>query len=305
LLSRVQRLIDAIRDGDDALVEDAVLRLSRSRRWLAPLALAVGAFVMLFEALRLIVTNWRLTLIQVLPAMWIWVALLDLKAHALHGRSFHALRGPIVIPLVLLVTAITMASFFLNAVFAFAIANPGRPEIRPGFERAKDHLRVILASGGIVGLCLGLVTIVVTRWGRPWFGISLSIVIGVMMICYVAVPSRLIGVKPAASRRDKLAASAVSGALGTAVCTPPYVLARVGILMLGSRALLIPGIFIIAVGFLLQAGATGAIKAIKMSASLLGGGAAAVGTAAPEEESEPLPAHASADGSAAEGDAGG
>jgi hypothetical protein len=61
---------------------------------------------------------------------------------------------------------------------------------------------------------LGLSTMVVTRWGRPWFAISLSVVVGVMMVCYVAVPSRLIGVKPTASRRDKLIASVVGGQCG-------------------------------------------------------------------------------------------
>ena len=40
--------------------------------------------------------------------------------------------------------------------------------------------------------------------------------------------------------------------------------------MLGSKALLIPGIVLIAVGVTLQAGATGAVRAIKMSASLTG-----------------------------------
>jgi hypothetical protein len=81
----------------------------------------------------------------------------------------------------------------------------------------------------------------------------------------------LIGVTPTHSRKDKLAASAVSGALGAAVCTPPYVLGRVGILMLGSRALFIPGIVMLAIGLTLEAGATGAVKAIKMSAKLVAG----------------------------------
>ena len=91
-----------------------------------------------------------------------------------------------------------------------------------------------------------------------------------MMVCYVAVPSRLIGVKPNQSRRDKLATTVVGGVLGVTVCTPPYILGRVGLLMLGSRALLIPGIVLIALGVTLQAGATGAVRAIKMSASLTG-----------------------------------
>ncbi len=282
MVSRLRELVAAIRDGDEAMVEAAVLRVSRSRRWLAPLALAVGALEMLFEGVKLVFSNWRLTVVQILPAMWIWLAMLDLKAHALHGRSFHALRGPIVIPLVVLVAAITAAAFFLNAVFAFAIARAGPPEVRAGFAGARRHLRVVLGWGAVVGLLLGLSTIVVTRWGSPWFGLSLGVVIGLLMVCYVAVPSSLIGVsKPAISRRDKLTASALSGALGAAVSTPPYALGRIGILMLGSHALFIPGIFVVAVGFTLQAGATGAVKAVKLSAHLLAGAASAGGASTP------------------------
>jgi len=220
-MSRLRELVAAIRDGDEAMVEAAVLRMSRSRRWLAPLALAVGALEMLFEGVKLVFSNWRLTLVQVLPAMWIWLAMVDLKAHVLHGKSFHALSGPIVIPLVALIAAITAAAFFLNAVFAFAIARTGPPEVRASFAGARRHLPVVLGSGAAVGLLLGLSTIVVTRWGRPWFTLSLGVVIGLLMVCYVAVPSSLIGIKPTISRRDKLTASAVSGALGAAVSTPP------------------------------------------------------------------------------------
>jgi hypothetical protein len=95
-----------------------------------------------------------------------------------------------------------------------------------------------------------------------------------MMVCYVAVPSRLIGVKTSQSRRDKLTTTVVSSALGVTVCAPPHILGRVGLLMLGSSALLIPGIIFIAIGVTLQAGATGAVRAIKLSASLTGTGEA-------------------------------
>ena len=269
--ARVGELVRAIRDSDEAAVQDAVVRLSRSRRYFAPVALAVGAIAMLFEGVKLLFTNWRLTLIQLLPAMWIWVAMLDLKAHVLHGKSFTVLRGPVTIPLVLAVAAITAASFFLNAVFAFAIAKPGAPQIRPAARQARSHLTVILAWGGTVGLGLGLSTIIVTRWGLWWFAISLSIVIGVMMVCYVAVPARLIGMKTTHSRRDKLTATAVGGAIGAVVCAPGYVLGRIGILMLGSSALLIPGIIVLAIGLTLEAGTTSAVKAVKMSAKLVSG----------------------------------
>ena len=271
LSSRVGALVRAIEDSDPARIEEAVLRLSRSRRVFSPLVFAVGAFALLFDGLRLIVSNWRLTLVQVLPAIWIWVAMLDLKLHVLHGHSLNVLRGPILAPIILAIVAITAASFFLNAVFAFAISRPGAPEIRPAVAQARRHLTPILVSGAIVGLLLALSTTVVTRWGRPWFTLSLGVVVGMMMVSYVAVPARLIGAKPAQSRRERLTTSVVSSALGATVCAPPYLLGRLGLLMLGSSVLLIPGIVFIALGVTLQAGATGAVRAIKMSASLTGG----------------------------------
>ena len=142
LAAVLARFIVALRDNDESQVEAAVLQLSRSRPWLTPLALATGAFAMLFDGVRLLFTNWRLTLIQVLPAMWIWAAMIDLKAHLLHGKSFDVLRGPALIPVVLAIVAITAVSFYLNAVFAFAIVQPGKPMIRPLFPR----LERILAS---------------------------------------------------------------------------------------------------------------------------------------------------------------
>jgi predicted membrane protein len=58
-----------------------------------------------------------------------------------------------------------------------------------------QHLRPIMVSGALVGVLLALST-VVARSGRPWFMISLGIVVGTMLVGYVAAPARLIGVKP-------------------------------------------------------------------------------------------------------------
>jgi hypothetical protein len=99
--------------------------------------------------------------------------------------------------------------------------------------------------------------------------VVLGIVVGVMMVAYVAVPSRLIGAKPTRSRRDKLAATAVGGVLGVVVAAPSYVFGRVGLLMLGSPVLLLVGVVLICVAVVLQLGTTGAVKVVKMSAKLL------------------------------------
>jgi hypothetical protein len=262
-----------VRDGDEAEIRRAVEELSRRHRLLAPLALMVGGVALLFGGVRILLSNWRLTVIQIPPAMWIWAAMYDLRAHLLHDRTWDAIRGPIVIPLIALVTAITIGCFFLNAVFGFAISQEGRPEVRPAIVDARRHWRTIAATGGVVGLALGLTVTVLTRADPPWFSLCLSVVIGVMMIAYVAVPARLIGVRQGGSVRDRISASVVGSALGAVVSTPAYILGRIGLLMLGSPILRFPGLLIFLLGFTLQAGATSAVKAVKMGAKL-GRGAA-------------------------------
>ena len=69
-------------------------------------------------------------------------------------RAAKGARGPILIPIVLAITAITAASFFLNALFEFAIVRSGVPKIRPAFAQARSHLPVILGSGTVVGVML-------------------------------------------------------------------------------------------------------------------------------------------------------
>src|SRR5262249_22610587 len=165
-----------------------------------------------------------------------------LKAHVFRGQGFESWHGPITVVLVAAITLVTAACFYLNAVFAFAISQPGEPQIRPAFSRAGRHLGVVLGIGLTVGVALGMSVIVVPRWGLFWFAIALGIVVGVMMLTYVTIPARIVGIKPTGSRRDKMAAAAIGGTLGAIICTPPYVLGRVGILLLGSNVLFVLGI---------------------------------------------------------------
>jgi hypothetical protein len=222
--------------------------------------------------LRTLFINWRLTLIQVLPAMWIWVVMMDLKAHVLHGKGFHIFRNPAVAAGVIAVIAvITAASFYLNAVFAFAIARKGPPQIRPAYALARRHLRTILGWGLAVGVLTGFSAIVVDRWGQFWFAFSLGIMAGVLMFTYVAIPSRLLGLQASQSRRDKISAAAVGGAIGAIICSPPYILGRIAILMIGSHTFFYLAILILAIAVVLQTGATSAVKAVKMSAKIVAG----------------------------------
>jgi len=273
---RLRQLIVAIREGDEQRVEEAVLQFSRTRRIFAPLALVVGAFVMLFSGLRLLVTNWRLMLVQILPAMLIWAVTLDLKAHVLRGRQFHLISGPVVLLVFAAVVLVTTAAFFLNAAFAFAISRPGPPQVAAGFHQARGHPAVVWWGAGS-GVALAVAAVLAPRWGIGWFTVLLGTVLGIMMVCYVAVPARIVGVRAAKtansaqSGRDKLAAAAVSGAFGAVLCAPPYVIARTGIVLLGSHDRFGLGVALLVLGLILQAGVTGAVKAVKVSAKLLTG----------------------------------
>ena len=63
----------------------------------------------------------------------------------------------------------------------------------------------------------------------------------------------------------------MTGLFGAIVCTPPYAIARGGLYLLGSSTTFPLGVALLVIGLMLEAGATGAVKAIKVSAKLLAG----------------------------------
>ncbi len=272
MTGRWSRLVSAIRNSDDEAVEAVLVDLSSRNRLMAPLSLLVGAFAMLFQGIRLLFTNWRLTLIQILPAMLIWAAMLDLKIHLLKGKSFTVLRGPVLVPLVVAIAALTAAAYFLNGVFAFSVSGAsGAEELRVAAAQARRHLRPILGWGFAIGVALGIATTVSPRWGRGWFALILGIVTALMMITYVTVPATMVGIRTERSRRDQITTTAVSGAMSAVVCSPPYLLGRFGIVLLGSGNLFVVGLLMLIIAVPLQTGAVAATKAVKFSTRLLAG----------------------------------
>ncbi len=151
---RISSLVRAINQADEAKIEEAVIRLSESRRIFRPLVFAVSAFALLFDSLRMLINNWRLLLLQLLPAIWIWLAMAILKGYVLYDQDLDEIYGLQIVPVFLVVIAGTVASFFLNATFAFAIMRPGAA-IRPAFAEARTHLREIVRFRLRGGLPLG------------------------------------------------------------------------------------------------------------------------------------------------------
>ena len=172
LVATVVNLVNLIRASDEAAVENAVLALSQQSRWLAPLAFLVGAFAMLFQGVKLLVTNWRLTLVVIVPAMWIWAAMLDLKVHVLHGKDFHIPPRPRPHPPRYRHHGDHRGQLLPERGLRLRhLRRHGPPQIRPAFAKANAHLKTIVAWGGAIGLALSFSTLISSRGatsGSPW-----------------------------------------------------------------------------------------------------------------------------------------
>ena len=83
----------------------------------------------------MLVTNWRLMLVQVLPAFWLWAVTVDLKAHVLRGKEYDIIRGPAVLVVLAAVVLITIAAFYLNGVFASPSPSPAPRTCEPASAR--------------------------------------------------------------------------------------------------------------------------------------------------------------------------
>ena len=265
LWQSIGRLAGAIRDADEGEVESALQQLGRSRRLFAPLGYVAGGFALLVDGIKLL-------FIELAPdADRDPAGRLDL-GHVLGPEGPHAartivhlVRGPLALAIAAVVVAVTVGAYWCNAIFAFAVAGPKPPRIRPAVAQARRHMRLIVGWGVVVGLGHAATTIFVARAGKPWFTLASALVLVVMMVTFVSVPAQLIGVvqhKP--PLKDKISGAAANGALSAVLTSPGFLMNRLGLLLFGIKVLRIPGIIVFSIGIALQAAATSGAKAVKL-----------------------------------------
>ena len=124
--------------------------------------------------------------------------------------------------------------------------------------------------GLVVGSALAFATVVVPRIADAWvFNLVLSVVLGVMLISFVAVPARIIGVKKQKlPPREALSGAAVSGAVSALAMTPGFLLSRVGLILLGFQHLHIIGFAMLSIGTALYAAGMSSVKAVTLTMKL-------------------------------------
>ena len=259
----------AVADADPAKVESAARQFGASRRYLAPVAWVAGAIVLLVRGVKLLLLNWRLTLIQLVPAVWLWLLMWDLKQHALRHVAFRHITVGGMIVLVVLAVAASIASFWCNTVFAFAITDR-RPRIRPAARRAQPYLGRIAVAGAALGLLVAGAAIVIPRIGPTWlYVIVLGGLYSVMLVSFVVVPARIIGVKKQKlPPKQALGRLTVGSALSAVAMTPGFVLDRLGLVLLGVPGFHVVGFILLSVGTALYAAGMSSVRVVKLSMKL-------------------------------------
>ena len=119
-------------------VESALKDLGERRRWLAPLIYAAGTIAVVFDGVLLLLRNWRLTLLQLVPAAWISVMTWNMKSHLVSKPSIST--GVSIAAAVGVVLAAQLA-YWCNATFAYTMLQDP-PDTRAAFREARVHWRL-------------------------------------------------------------------------------------------------------------------------------------------------------------------
>jgi hypothetical protein len=264
-------LVRAVSSADPDAIDAAAAQLGRSRRYLAPLGWAAGTIGLMLGGVKLLIVNWRLSLLELVPALCIWLTTWDLKQHFLYGTPFQQLNGLVLALLWVAVVLLTILSLACNTVFAFAIDEPP-PRIIPAARQARAVSGGILGWGVALGGALAFAVVIVPRVAGLWlYGMILSAVLAVMMTAFVAVPARLIGLRRTHPRtlRQRIGGYAVGGVLSAVAVAPGYIVSRLGLIFLGFSGWRLVGFVLLTSGTALFAGGLSAARAVKLGSKLV------------------------------------
>jgi hypothetical protein len=269
VVTRIVSAARAVADADPAEIEASARELGESRRYLAPVAWAAGAIVLLVRGVKLLLLNWRLSLIELVPAVWVWFVMWDLRQHALRGAAFRDVTTGGIVALVALTVGASIAAFWCNTVFAFAITHP-RPRIAPAVRQARAYMFRIVRAGALMGAVLAIAAVVIPRIDSLLlYLIAVVAVWALMLVSFVVVPARILGVrKQRLGPKQTVGAWTIGGALSAVAMTPGFALDRVGLILLGVPHVHIVGLVLLSIGTALYAAGMSSVKAVKLSMKL-------------------------------------
>lgn len=267
--SRWQALVRAavaVRSTDPATVESALADLSGRRRWLAPLAYAAGTVAVVFDGVLLLIRNWRLSLLQLVPASWIWAMTYNLKHHTLANSKLSTGFAALIAVGVVLAA---QAAYWCNATFAYTIAQGATTDFRAAFRDARAHWRFVAGLALLTGGIQGTIWLLVPHAEPRRLSLALLLMFLVQVYLFIAIPCWLLGVRKTGTRRDRTLRSMTTGVLSGVASTPGFLLNRIGLLLLGTSLWLV-GVVLVSIGSVLHVTASSSVRVVKMSLRLRG-----------------------------------
>ena len=257
--------VAAVRSTDPAIVESALTDLAGRRRWLTPLVYAAGTVAVVFDGVLLLLHNWRLTLLQLFPAVWIWAMTWNMKHHLV---SKPTISTSFAITAAVGVLVAAQAAYWCNATFAFTMAQGFTGNIRAAFREARGHWRLIGGLALLTGGAQAVIWLLVPRLSTEWLWVALIVMFVVQVYLFIAIPCWLLGVRKTGSRRERTTQSLTTGVLSGVASMPGFLLNRIGWLLLGSGFLGIVGGVLLAIGAVLHVTASSSVRVVKLSLRL-------------------------------------
>jgi hypothetical protein len=257
--------VAAVRSTDSGRVEAALQQVSGQRRWLAPLALAAGTVAVVFDGILLLMRNWRLTLLQLVPAVWIYGMTWNLRNNMLAHRDPPVERIWLA---ALIAIVVAQVAYWCNATFAYTLLQGERTDIGSAFREARSHWRFVGGLALLTGAAQATLWLLLPTLRLSWFWAAMLTMFVVQIYMFIAVPAWLIGVHKTGTRRERTIRSLTTGVLSGVAAIPGFLLNRIGLLLLGAGTLWLLGVVLIAIAVVLHVTASSSVRVVKMSVRL-------------------------------------
>ena len=254
----------AVRSADPARVESALTDLAGRGRWLKPLAYAAGTVAVVFDGVLLLIRHWRLTLLQLIPAVWIWLMSWNLRNHVLANP---AVSTTVSIAIAVGVLVAAQLAYWCNATFAYTMVQGDTPDIKVAYQEARPHWRLVGGMALLTGGLQASIALVLSHVEVRWLWVALLVMFVVQVYLFIAIPSWLLGVRKTGSRRERTIQSLTTGVLSGVAATPGFLLNRIGLLLLGTSAFWV-GVALVSIGAVLHVAASSSVRVVKLSVRL-------------------------------------
>ena len=272
LRSGVVRLIDAVTavaDADPEQIEATARRLGSSRRYLAPVAWVAGMLVLVVRGIRLLLTNWRLLALELVPATWVWLTLWDLRREGLRAPPLQNVTVGDVVLTVSVASVFSIAALWCNCVFGFAVSQPPT-RVRPAIRQTWPHRWRLVVAGVVVGAGISFCFAAIPRIDAFWVYLgAVWAMYGIMLSSLVVMPAWVIGIQRRRFGPVETVQRWVTGwALAAVAITPGFLVARFGDLLISVSRLEVLGYVVLTVGAVLYVAGLSSLKAVTLSMKL-------------------------------------